>query len=155
MQPNASIYMGQGFGQATFVAGEPIMPTGFVFEGVRFFESTNMPNAITAWLTLEPFEEREDPSESAEGILTHLYTELGQIQEAIAFAFPPPAILGLGNAGGFQMEVQDQGGLGYTALAQVTEEMVRDGEAQSGLTGLSTTFRASASWTWIEPRPSG
>jgi hypothetical protein len=35
--------MGQGFGQATFVAGEPIMPTGFVFEGVRFFESTNMP----------------------------------------------------------------------------------------------------------------
>jgi hypothetical protein len=43
MQPNASIYMGQGFGQATFVAGEPIMPTGFVFEGVRFFESTNMP----------------------------------------------------------------------------------------------------------------
>ena len=26
MQPNAAIYMGQGFGQATFVAGEPIMP---------------------------------------------------------------------------------------------------------------------------------
>ena len=44
MQPNAAIYMGQGFGQATFVAGEPIMPTGFVFEGVRFFESTNMPS---------------------------------------------------------------------------------------------------------------
>jgi hypothetical protein len=43
MQPNAALYMGQGFGQATFVAGEPIMPTGFVFEGVRFFESTNMP----------------------------------------------------------------------------------------------------------------
>lgn len=43
MQPNAAIYMGQGFGQASFVAGEPIMPTGFVFEGVRFFESTNMP----------------------------------------------------------------------------------------------------------------
>jgi hypothetical protein len=44
MQPNAAIYMGQGFGQASFVAGEPIMPTGFVFEGVRFFESTNMPS---------------------------------------------------------------------------------------------------------------
>jgi len=44
MQPNAALYMGQGFGQATFVAGEPIMPTGFVFEGVRFFESTNMPS---------------------------------------------------------------------------------------------------------------
>ena len=48
MQPNAALYMGQGFGQATFLAGEPIMPTGFVFEGVRFFESTNMPTQTQA-----------------------------------------------------------------------------------------------------------
>ena len=40
MQPNASIYMGQGFGQATFVAGEPIMPTGFV---LRACDSSNPP----------------------------------------------------------------------------------------------------------------
>lgn len=41
MAPNASIYGGGQYGQAQFVAGEPIMPSGFVFEGVRFFESTN------------------------------------------------------------------------------------------------------------------
>jgi hypothetical protein len=43
LQPNAALYLGQGFGQSSFVAGEPTMPVGFVFEGVRFFESTNMP----------------------------------------------------------------------------------------------------------------
>ena len=42
--PNASIYQGGQFGQAQFVAGEPVMPSGFVFEGVRFFETTNMPS---------------------------------------------------------------------------------------------------------------
>ena len=48
-QPNQAIYAGGQFGQAQFVAGEPVMPSGFVFEGVRFFESTNFPaKTITA-----------------------------------------------------------------------------------------------------------
>lgn len=46
MQPNANFFTGMGpaYGQAGFVAGQPVMPTGFVFEGVRFFESTNLPD---------------------------------------------------------------------------------------------------------------
>lgn len=45
LAPNANFYTGMGpnYGQAGFVAGQPVMPTGFVFEGVRFFESTNLP----------------------------------------------------------------------------------------------------------------
>jgi hypothetical protein len=35
--------MGPAYGQAGFVAGQPVMPTGFLFEGVRWFESTNLP----------------------------------------------------------------------------------------------------------------
>ena len=43
--PNANFFHGMGpaYGQAGFVAGQPIMPTGFLFEGVRWFESTNLP----------------------------------------------------------------------------------------------------------------
>ncbi|MDJ0867734.1 MAG: multidrug efflux RND transporter permease subunit [Myxococcota bacterium] len=118
--------------------------------GYSVLESTNLPNAITAWLTLDSFEERAEPHLSAQGILAHLYGEFDEVQEAMAFAFPPPAILGLGNAGGFQMEVQDTGGLGYAVLAQIVEEMVRDGNAQSELTGLSTTFRASEPQLFVD-----
>ena len=42
--PNSAVYGGGQYGQAQFVGGEPVMPSGFVFEGVRFFESTNMPS---------------------------------------------------------------------------------------------------------------
>jgi hypothetical protein len=44
MQPNAVNYLGGGpaYGQAGFVAGAPVMPSGMLFEGVRFFETTNM-----------------------------------------------------------------------------------------------------------------
>lgn len=43
--PNASNYLGMGpaYGQAGFVAGAPVMPQGFLYEGVKFFETTNMP----------------------------------------------------------------------------------------------------------------
>jgi hypothetical protein len=45
LAPNANFYLGMGpaYGQAGFVAGQPTMPTGFLFEGVRWFESTNLP----------------------------------------------------------------------------------------------------------------
>lgn len=44
MAPNNLIFGGQGYGQVGFMSGE-VMPTGFVFEGMRFFESTNIPTA--------------------------------------------------------------------------------------------------------------
>ena len=45
LAPSANFFTGMGpaYGQAGFVAGQPVMPTGFLFEGVRWFESTNLP----------------------------------------------------------------------------------------------------------------
>jgi len=45
LHPDANFFKGMGpaYGQAGFVAGQPVMPTGFLFEGVRWFESTNLP----------------------------------------------------------------------------------------------------------------
>jgi hypothetical protein len=44
LAPNANFFRGMGpaYGQAGFVAGQPVMPSGFLFEGVRWFESTNL-----------------------------------------------------------------------------------------------------------------
>jgi hypothetical protein len=41
--PNALLFGGPAPSQTTFIDGMATMPTGFVFEGVRFFESTNLP----------------------------------------------------------------------------------------------------------------
>jgi hypothetical protein len=45
LQPNANFALGIGpaYGQAGFVGGAPVMPQGFTWEGVKFFESTNVP----------------------------------------------------------------------------------------------------------------
>lgn len=52
MPNNSSFFMGPQAGQGYFLAGEPVMPTGVQFEGVKFFESTNFPTKnVTADFT--------------------------------------------------------------------------------------------------------
>ena len=110
--------------------------------GSSLFDGATASNAATFYVVLKPWGERTDPSLSQEAIVKNLRARLDTVQDAIAFAFPPPAIDGLGVAGGFQMQLQDRGGVGLDALGAMVEEMVRDGEAQSGLASLNSSFRA-------------
>ena len=59
-----------------------------------------------------------------EHALATLQRQFSQIREAIAFAFPPPAINGLGVAGGFQMQLQDRAAVGLQELQKMVEEKV-------------------------------
>ena len=110
--------------------------------GRSVLDNTVASNAATFYVIFEPWEERTDPSLSQDAILANLRQRLSEIQEASSFAFAPPSIRGLGVAGGFQMQLQDRGGVGLPALQQMVDEMVRDGDAQSGLAALNSTFRA-------------
>ena len=75
-------------------------------------------------------------------ILGEVRRRLAAVQEAIVFAVVPPAIQGLGVSGGFQMMLQLKGaGFDFAKIGQMTDEMVRDGNTQSGLIGLNTSFR--------------
>jgi hypothetical protein len=58
---NASFFQGPQAGQGYFLAGEPVMPTGVQFEGVKFFESTNFPtkNISTSFDTGSTFTSQE------------------------------------------------------------------------------------------------
>jgi HAE1 family hydrophobic/amphiphilic exporter-1 len=110
--------------------------------GNSILDGATTSNAAAFYVMLDPWDQRRDARLSQDAILADLRGRLDGVQEAISFAFPPPAIDGLGVAGGFQMQLQDRGGVGLTVLQQTVEEMVRDGEAQSGLGALSSTFRA-------------
>ena len=109
--------------------------------GLSILDGSTASNAATFFVVFKPWEERDD-SESQDAILGQLRHKLGGIQEAMSFAFPPPSIRGLGVAGGFQMQLQDRGGVGLPALQQMVDEMLSDGAAQSGLGALNSTFRA-------------
>ncbi|MDJ0949050.1 MAG: multidrug efflux RND transporter permease subunit [Alphaproteobacteria bacterium] len=118
--------------------------------GFSLIDGTNASNAATVFIVMKPWEERTTPELSQPAILAQLQREFGAIQEAIVFAFPPPAITGLGVAGGFQFQLQDRGGVGLEELQTMVQEIIRDGNAQSGLTNLNTTFRVDVPQLFAE-----
>jgi len=118
--------------------------------GYSLIDGTNASNMATVFIIMKPWEERTDPSLSMAAILANLQRQFFQIQEAIVFAFPPPAIPGLGVAGGFQMQLEDRGAVGLGELQQMVREVIQAGNAQSGLTNLNSTFRADVPQLFAE-----
>src|SRR5262249_51079303 len=101
------------------------------FSGATF---TNAPNAGAAFLVLDPFEKRaRDPNQSAAAIQRALFIQLSQIQEALVFVVLPPPVMGIGNAGGFRMIVEDRGGRGPAALLGATYAMMGRAAQTPGL----------------------
>jgi HAE1 family hydrophobic/amphiphilic exporter-1 len=77
--------------------------TGFSFAGVA-------PNQGIMFTLLKPWEERTRPEQQVQALIGQAQMGYFGIPEAQIFALNPPAIQGLGNFGGFQMELQDRRG---------------------------------------------
>jgi multidrug efflux pump len=86
------------------------------FPGLSIAGFSAAPNEGIVFFGLAPFDERTTPSLSKEGILGQVNGAIQQIKGARMFVVPPPAVDGLGNAGGFKLQVQDRAGLGEQAL---------------------------------------
>ncbi|MFZ0797417.1 MAG: multidrug efflux RND transporter permease subunit [Terriglobales bacterium] len=110
--------------------------SGFSFGG-------NSPNAGLTFLTLQPYAKRKGHDHTAAAILNRLRPRLFGISGAIVIAFEPPAVQGLGQFGGFQFELQDQGNHTLQDLDKVTHDLVRAGFGRKDLAGLFTTYTAS------------
>src|SRR5260221_9809366 len=62
------------------------------------------------WVTLNEWSERTKPEERFDAIKAHLAKELSRLPTAVAFPISPPAIQGVGTAGGFTFIMQDRSG---------------------------------------------
>ncbi len=111
--------------------------------GNSVLDATAASNAATFYIVFKPWEERTAADLTQDAIMARLRRRLGELQDGMTFIFPPPSIRGLGVGGGFQMQLEDRGGAGLQALEQMTQEMLRDGQSQTALASLRSTFRAS------------
>ena len=132
------------------VEGTDGVQTWVSLGGFSLIDGTAASNSAVVFVVLTPWEERTAPALSADAILAGLQSRLFGIQEAVVFGFPPPAINGLGVSGGFQMQLQARGNVSLTELGAMAQELIADGNAQSGLTNLNTTFRAAVPQLFAE-----
>ncbi len=115
----------------------------FSIAGFGFSGSTSNQGLI--FVPLKPFSQRKGDQHTATAIVNRVRPRLFGISGAIVFATLPPAIQGLGNFGGFQFVVQDQGAHTLEELASTTQDIMRQAAArkEKDLVGLYTSYTAN------------
>ncbi len=95
------------------------------------------------FVTLKEWKERKRPEEQYEAIMAHLNHELSKVPQAVAFAFPPPAIQGIGLAGGATLVLEDRAGKEISFLAGNVNKYVEAARRRPELARVTTTFLPS------------
>ena len=103
------------------------------------------------FLQLDPWEERHSDELSAAGLMRALNLRMAkEIPEAVGFAFGPPAIPGLGTAGGFTFMLQDRTGGTVAQLFDSLEKLTQAARKRPELASLVSTFRPSVPQLYID-----
>jgi HAE1 family hydrophobic/amphiphilic exporter-1 len=108
--------------------------------GFNMLSSVQNTYSAFFWVTLKEWSERTSPEEQYGPIKARINGELRKISEGIAFAFPPPAIPGVGTSGGFTFILEDRSGGDIQFLARNLHTFMEAAGKRPELTGLSTTF---------------
>ncbi|MBE7200963.1 MAG: efflux RND transporter permease subunit, partial [Parafilimonas terrae] len=107
------------------------------FDGATF---TNTTNGAVMFLTLKPFDERDKAGRTANAILADVLKKTAPIQEARIIAIPPPPVRGLGNGGGFKMQVQSRQSSSIGPLLEAAGNVIGRANQDPALTRVFTTF---------------
>ena len=92
------------------------------------------------FITLKDWKERKAPEEQYQAIKANISRQLARIPEGIAFAFPPPAIPGVGASGGFTFILEDRAGKDIPFLSENLKKFMDAARKRPEISGLNTTF---------------
>jgi hydrophobic/amphiphilic exporter-1 (mainly G- bacteria), HAE1 family len=119
--------------------------------GFSLLSNTSASYSGFYFLQLEPWHERQTPELSANGLMRGLNQRLAkEVPEAIAFAFGPPAIPGLGTAGGFTFMLQDRSSGTIQQLWDNLEKLNVAARKRPEIASLVTTFRPSVPQLFVD-----
>jgi HAE1 family hydrophobic/amphiphilic exporter-1 len=132
---------------STIARRDPSVDQVLTIAGVSALDNNaTLANAGVAYLVLKDWSVRDD--------LRTVFPRLSQALNAIdanVIVLPPPPIQGIGNAGGFTMQVElRDGGTDFAKLQSITDTIVANAGSQSALQRVSTPFRAIAPQLRIE-----
>lgn len=129
------------------IADDPAVAHQFVVNGYDLIGGGNKTSSATMFVAFKDWSEREATAED----IIHKLTGIGMQQpDGIAISFNPPAIRGLGTAGGFEVYVQSRAGATPAQLADVVNNLIEALGQEPRLAGIATFFRPTVPQFFIE-----
>ncbi|MDR5172819.1 efflux RND transporter permease subunit [Methylobacillus flagellatus] len=120
---------------------QPGVENAVAFPGLSINGFTNSSSAGIVFTPLKPFNERKGKELSAAAIAQSLNEKFGQIQDAYIAVFPPPPVMGLGTIGGFKLQIEDRGALGYAELDKAVNAFVAEASKAPELGPMFTNYQ--------------
>ena len=125
------------------ISGYPEVKTNISISGFSIMNSGNQSNAASIFVVLKDWSERTKKSESAAAIVDRFNKDAYvMIQEAQCFAFVPPAIPGIGNVGGLQMQLEDRKALGTTEMQKAVDALTDNYQREKAIASMNSSFEA-------------
>ncbi len=122
--------------------------TGFVGFSLLSFVRTSYNS--TFFVNFKPWDERKTRAEQFQSLKAHLNQQLSRLPEGVAFGFSPPAIPGVGTAGGFTFMLEDRSGSDIQFLAKNLAAFLEAARKRPEIGSLSTTFLANVPQEFVE-----
>ena len=125
------------------ITSYPEVKTNISISGFSIMNSGRQSNAASIFVVLKDWSLRKKESESAAAIVERFNRQAYiEIEEAQCFAFVPPAIPGIGNVGGLQMQVEDRKALGMTELQKAVDALTQNYGSKSAIASMNSSFEA-------------
>ncbi|MFN4362034.1 MAG: efflux RND transporter permease subunit [Hylemonella sp.] len=121
----------------------PNVEDAIAFPGLSINGFTNSSNSGIVFATLKPFAERTRADQSGGAVAGQLNQAYGEIQDAFIVMFPPPPVAGLGTTGGFKLQLEDKGSLGYDAMDAAVKAFMGKAYQTPELAGMFTSWQVN------------
>jgi hydrophobic/amphiphilic exporter-1 (mainly G- bacteria), HAE1 family len=135
-------------GQATEIAkATPGVENVIAISGTSVLDyNASLSNAGVEYVIFNSFADRlKAKNQDLRSILESIQGKLNNLPDGKGFVLVPPPIQGIGQAGGFQMEVELLGGsFNYTKLDELTRQILKSAAANPTVQRSLTTFQLSA-----------
>ena len=130
------------------IQSNPANEYAVAFTGLDFIGGGFRNNAATIFVTQKHWDER--PGIDTRMLLGDYYMKTAHIREGLVFAFAPPPIFGLGNAGGFEFYIQNRGEGGPQRLAQVMGQFLGEANKDPMLAGVQSLWRSNVPQLYVD-----
>jgi HAE1 family hydrophobic/amphiphilic exporter-1 len=117
--------------------------------GYSMLSGVNNTYSAFFFITFEEWSKRKQPDEQYAAIKQHLNAEFAKIPGAVGFAFPPPAIPGVGASGGVTFVLEDRTGQGLDFLAPNLQKFLAAAQKRPELQGVFTTALLSVPQVYV------
>jgi multidrug efflux pump len=129
------------------LAADPAVDRVFVIAGRDIIGGGQKTNSGTVFIPLKDWDERTAVADD----LAKKFMGMGMmLPDGLGLVFNPPAIRGLGAAGGFEVYIQARGDSDPQALAKVVQQFMDALKQRPELTGINTFFRPTSPQLYVE-----